>query len=343
MLKGLAKITRMPLGVGILLSAVLLLAWIPDFLPGNVLQGDLASEKVLPGDLASGNILPGGVSGNLGNGAGNGMGNGMDWREVVATMLLTLVNAFAIWLAAFRAGVVKSKDGLPVWLYLLAVTAMPIAHDCWRGQLAVLLLIGAMRLQYHTYKSGDAAENAFLATLLLCAASLAAPDLLWLVPLSWLAYLWLRSLNLRVWSATLLAGMAFGVVASIAILAGWIDCPYTDIVNRQWIFCALPTDIAATICGAVGLGLGWLILSVMNMWYDADKRRVGILLLGSGLVGESVCLLFAMPAAHLLPVFAMLYSGQALLYLRQRESMGRSIAYIVYIVAAILSYAIYTL
>ena len=337
MLKGLAKITRMPLRVGLPLSAVLLLAWIPDLLPGNALSGELVTESVLSGGgVASGSVLSGGE-------LVSSVGREMDWREVVATMLLAIFNALGLWLGGVRTGLIRSKDGLPVWLYMLAITAIPAAHDCWRGQVAVTVLMVVLWLQYSTYKSDNAAESAFLATLLLCVGSMAVPDLLWLVPVSWLSYLWLQSFSLRVVSATLMGVLTYSVYVAIAVVLFGAPNPYADLFDRQWLFLRMPTAWAAAQCEGIGLGLVWLVMGVLNMWYEADKRRMGIVLVGSGLVWASVGLLFATPHAHLLPVFAMLYSGQALLYLRQHESIGRGIGYIVYIVAAIAMFLIMNL
>ncbi len=342
MLKGLAKITRMPLKVGLPLSAVLLLAWIPDLLGYNTGGGNVLGDA---GSVAVGNVLGDAVVGNvLGNAAETigGMGsvvgstgNGMDWREVVATMVLSLINAMGLWLCGVRTGLIRSKDGLPVWLYMLAITAMPAAHDCWRGQVAVAILMVVLWMQYATYKSDHAAESAFLGTLLLCVGSMAVPDLLWMVPLSWLSYLWLQSFSLRVVSATLMGVLTYGVYTAIAVVLFGATNPYEGLFERQWIFNRLSVWNAATACVWIGLGLVWLVMGVLNMWYEADKRRMGIVLVGSGLLWASVCLLFATPNTHLLPVFVMLYSGQALLYLRQHESIGRGIGYIVYIAAAI--------
>lgn len=296
----ISHITRVPPIVGILLSAVVLSAWVPDFLHGT-------------------------------------------WQAVTATMVLAIANAFGLWLCATRTGLTERKDGLPYWLYLLTLTAMPSTHDCWQGQVAVMVVMAVFCLQYGTYKSDNAAESAFLSTLLLCVGSALVPDLVWLIPLSWLAYLWLQSFSLRVLSATLIAVLTFVLYLSIGLVREWFGNPYLELIARQWLFQSLPTAQAVAVCVWIALGIIWLVPVLMQMGYDSDRRRMGILIVGTGLIWASVCLLWKMNSPKMLPLFAALFSALGLFYFRPKESTARAIMYAGYVVGAIVFWGLRSL
>ncbi len=278
-------------------------------------------------------------------------------------MVLAVANAFGLWLCATRTGLTERKDGLPYWLYLLTLTAMPSTHDCWQGQVAVMVVMAVFCLQYGTYKSDNAAESAFLSTLLLCVGSALVPDLVWLIPLSWLAYLWLQSLSLRVLSATLIAVLTFGLYLSIGLVREWFGNPYIELIARQWLFhslptaqavavslptaqavaVSLPTAQAVAVCVWIALGIIWLVPVLMDMGYDSDRRRMGILLVGTGLIWASVCLLWKMNSPKMLPLFAALFSALGLFYFRPKESTARAIMYAGYVVGAIVFWGLRSL
>ena len=102
-MKFLARITRMPLPIALVLSVVVLCGWIPRFLNG-------------------------------------------DWRQVLPTLLLVVVNGVMFWYLTVCAGLARDRDGLPLFVYLLSATAFLAANGCWQGQTAVLRMLLALLL-----------------------------------------------------------------------------------------------------------------------------------------------------------------------------------------------------
>lgn len=304
-MKFLARSTRMPLPIALVLSAVVLCGWIPAFMA-------------------------------------------QDWRLVLPTMLLAVVNAFVFQGFAMQVGLVsmRERDGLPIFIYLLSATACTQYAACWQGQVAVLggliVLYGLQRC----FREEEPTETAFLSSLLLCLCSLVLPDMVWLIAVLWVAFMILHSFGLRVWLATLIGVGVFAIYFLIAWYFGWVDNVYGALFVRRWLFGGEmwwhETAAAVMIVLGVAFGAG----AMLRVDRDSANQQNSLLLfvllfvVCAGLSLVPMCKSAFAICHSMMPMLCLVYAGLSVLYFRQEESIARGVWYWLSIVLLIGCYVV---
>lgn len=251
--------------------------------------------------------------------------------QTIPTLLLTILNAIVFLWVLVAMGITRDRDGLPLLIYILTVTALPVLHTAWQGQLGVLLLLLVLRLLHTAFRQKDTTEDSFLTTLLILIGSLWIPDMVWLVPLVWLSYFFLHSLNLRVFLASVIGMAAFAIYVSLAVYLGWIGNPYASLLSREWILHSVPLGDGIAILCMLGVGIVSLVLSAAGRANDTASRNTLWILLfffWAVSIGLSLC---ASAYVSLLPLALLCMSGLLILFFRQEESIARGVAFLVYI------------
>ena len=192
-----------------------------------------------------------------------------DWRQVLPTLLLAVVNGALFWYLIVCARLTRDRDGLPLFIYLLSVTVFPVYHVCWQGQTAVVCMLLLLLLLRKAFREEEPTENAFVATLLLLGASLVLPDMVWLIPVVWIAYILLHSFGLRVWLATLIGAVVFAIYFLLVWHLGWIENAYSRIFERAWMFSVLPLSEAVEECLLIGIGVVLFVASLLRTDRDS--------------------------------------------------------------------------
>lgn len=304
-MKFLARSTRMPLPIALVLSAVVLCGWIPAFMA-------------------------------------------QDWRLVLPTMLLAVVNAFVFQGFAMQVGLVsmRERDVLPIFIYLLSATACTQYAACWQGQVAVLggliVLYGLQRC----FREEEPTETAFLSSLLLCLCSLVLPDMVWLIAVLWVAFMILHSFGLRVWLATLIGASVFAIYFLIALYFGWIDNVYGALFVRQWLFGGEMWwhEIAAAVMIVLGVAFG--AGAMLRVDRDSANQQNSLLLfvllfvVCAGLSLVPMCKSAFAICHSMMPMLCLVYAGLSVLYFRQEESIARGVWYWLSIVLLIGCYVV---
>ena len=261
-----------------------------------------------------------------------------DWRQVLPTLLLVAVNGAMFWYLTVCAGLARDRDGLPLFVYLLSATAFPAGYGCWQGQTAVLCMLLVLLLLRKAFREDEPTESAFVATLLLSGASLVLPDMVWLIPAVWVAYILLHSFGLRVWLATLIGAVVFAVYFVLAWHSGWIENVYMPMFHRVWLFSALPLADAVEEAALTGAGIVLFVASLVRTDRDSTGQQNWLLLFTLFFIVAGGLSLFPVRIAgtaaaaccgSLFPVVLLLFSGLWVLFFRQRESATRGIMYII--------------
>lgn len=154
---------------------------------------------------------------------------------LLGTYLAMVVNAVLLMLITLDMGVTRTQSTTLVALYMLFIGSLSTLHVAWKDQLVVLAFLLASLLTLKTFRKPHAVEESLLATILLCLASLLIPDILLFIPMLWLMFYVERSLNLRVWLASLIGVGVTLIYAAIMQHFGWIclGCP-SYIVSRTY-------------------------------------------------------------------------------------------------------------
>lgn len=265
-----------------------------------------------------------------------------DWRQVLPTLLLAVVNGALFWYLIVCARLTRDRDGLPLFIYLLSVTVFPVYYVCWQGQTAVVCMLLLLLLLRKAFREEEPTESAFVATLLLLGASLVLPDMVWLIPVVWIAYILLHSFGLRVWLATLIGAVVFAIYFLLVWHLGWIENAYSRMFERAWMFSVLPLSEAVEECLLIGIGVVLFVASLLRTDRDSTGQQNWLLLFTLFFIVASGLVLFPMRTtvgcASLFPMVQLLFAGLWVLFFRQRESAVRGIMYIIGIILLAVCY-----
>ena len=286
------SISRIPLPIAIVLSVVVLCGWIPDFLACDYSSFAAAFPLYF-------------------------------------TFALMLVNAYTVFFMLRATGVVRYRDGLPVFLYLLTTTAFPAIHTWWQLQACIACTAMLVLVIQRSYREEENAADSFRATGLALVASLFVPQAIFLVPLIWMAYVCLRAMHFRTFLASLIAIGVFLIYFTLTIILGGIECPYSDLFYLpDWqTLIGLPaaTDAAFTIslgvCYGLFVVLHYVLCIVATVRINRDSAGQQTLLL--------LLYLFFLPTAA------------AVFFFRQNQSLARGITFLLYILLLLSSYTLY--
>ena len=288
----LPSISRIPLPIAIALSVLVLCGWIPDFIACDYSSFATAFPLYF-------------------------------------TFALMLVNAYIVFFLTRATGVVRYRDLLPVFLYLITTTAFPAIHTRWQLQAAVALLMILVQILHRAYREEDTARDCFLATALALIASLFEPVAIVIVPLIWLAYIFLRAMHLRTILASLIAIVLFALYLALAMYIGDLDCPYRNLVLLPDLQAML--ELPSNFSHAMGIAL--LVVYGLFVVLHYVLCIVASIRTNRDSVGQQSLLL-------LLYIF-FLPTATAVFFFRQNQSLARGITFILYLLLLLTSYTLY--
>ena len=288
----LPSISRIPLPIAIALSVLVLCGWIPDFIACDYSSFATAFPLYF-------------------------------------TFALMLVNAYIVFFLTRATGVVRYRDLLPVFLYLITTTAFPAIHTRWQLQTAVALLMILVQILHRAYREEDTARDCFLATALALIASLFEPVAIVIVPLIWLAYIFLRAMHLRTILASLIAIVLFALYLALAMYIGDLDCPYRNLVLLPDLqaMLELPSNLSHAMGFALLVVYGLFVVLHYVLCIVASIRT------NRDSVGQQSLLL-------LLYIF-FLPTATAVFFFRQNQSLARGITFILYLLLLLTAYTLY--
>ena len=288
----LPSISRIPLPIAIALSVLVLCGWIPDFIACDYSSFATAFPLYF-------------------------------------TFALMLVNAYIVFFLTRATGVVRYRDLLPVFLYLITTTAFPAIHTRWQLQAAVALLMILVQILHRAYREEDTARDCFLATALALIVSLFEPVAIVIVPLIWLAYIFLRAMHLRTILASLIAIVLFALYLALAMYIGDLDCPYRNLVLLPDLqaMLELPSNFSHAMGFALLVVYGLFVVLHYVLCIVASIRT------NRDSLGQQSLLL-------LLYIF-FLPTATAVFFFRQNQSLARGITFILYLLLLLTAYTLY--
>jgi hypothetical protein len=130
-----------------------------------------------------------------------------DWTEInlwVCT-LLQIAAALLLLLLNGAFSLIRNRTFLPAIFYLLLTGWNPIFHYDLVGSITTLAITLNYLLLFNTYQKRNSQFNAFNISLILLLGGFFHPTLLLFLPLFWIGFYWLWSLNLRTFLASLIA------------------------------------------------------------------------------------------------------------------------------------------
>lgn len=259
--------------------------------------------------------------------------------EVCATAGLMMLNATLLWFMIRETGGGREYNGLPFIVTMMAITAIPALHDYWQGQVVALMVFWVILSIHRSYLEQDNMAAAFRNTLILYIASLIVEDVIWLIPMLWIGYFILGAMHLRAWMASLMALVFVAIWTAIFVYLGWMDMPFTDLLNRSWLLSSVYDWNGWTMIGIMVLNCIFLLAALRHTDRDSISRRKLFALLGWATLFAAVLTLFPASNKTLFPIVQSALAGIAVLYLLQEPSVARGRMFIFYIVSCVLLYA----
>ncbi|MBR6017131.1 MAG: hypothetical protein IK073_00740 [Paludibacteraceae bacterium] len=262
---------------------------------------------------------------------------------VLLTMLLTLLAAAIMQTFFHRSGLTRETDMLPLLLYVVSVSVFPALHTQWQSQVAVCALLIILTVLFRGFREKDTSEQAFLSTLLLLLASMLVPDMIWLFPFIWIAYIILSAFGFRTMLATLIALAVFAIYLGIGLFFEKIDNPFLGLLDRQFIFES--GDPEEWIMQAVLMFMGcyFFIISVIRVDRDSVRQQAVLTLFALFFAATIAMVIYPMLPLKTLPLMLAMLTGLAVTFFRQNESVHRGIVFLLYLLLLAAGYLVPTL
>lgn len=196
---------------------------------------------------------------------------------VVATLVLTLLNSLLTMQFFYKGGITNLPSPFVMSTYWFAMSAIPMLHACWQGQVVVLGILLALLVLLKTDYQHEAVEESFLATLICMVLALLPSILMTGVMMIW-GYLLIKGhMTWRVWFASLIAIAIRVILMAVLHYMGWLEMLWMEnIPHLSWqlwlvfggIFtltlgsCYLPLQKPSTASG--GWYVTYIILLVVS-------------------------------------------------------------------------------
>lgn len=121
---------------------------------------------------------------------------------MISIFLITLFNVLLIIQINSKYSIIRIKTFLPVFFFTLFISVWTETHLLWSSHLALTAFLFSLMLFLGMYRNNKAVEPAFLGTLLISITGLINPAYLFLIPISWIGFVMLRSFSTKVFLAS---------------------------------------------------------------------------------------------------------------------------------------------
>lgn len=263
--------------------------------------------------------------------------------SVLLTLSLTILAAAILQFFFHFSGMTRETDILPALLYVAAISVFPVLHNQWESQIAVCAILIIMHILFRGFREKDTTEDAFISSLVLLLASLLVPDMIWLFPFIWIAYIILSAFNMRTMLATLIALGMFVLYLGIGLYFDKIDNPFLSLLDRQFIFESADPEEWIMQAVLMFMGCYFFIITVIRVDRDSVRQQAVLTLFALFFAATIVMVLYPMTPMRSLPLMLVMLSGMATTFFRQTESVHRGVVFILYLSLLVVGYLVPTL
>ncbi len=263
--------------------------------------------------------------------------------SVMLTLLLTLLAAALLQFFFHFSGLTRDTDILPAVLYFAAISVFPSLHTLWQGQLGVCAMLIILHILFRGFREKETAKDAFISSFILLLASLLVPDMIWLFPFIWIAYIILSAFSIRTMLATLIALGTFVIYMGLGIYLQRISNPFLNILDRQFIFESADPEEWVMQAALMCMGCYFFIITVIRVDRDSVRQQAVMTLFALFFAPCIMMVLYPMTPMRTLPLMLAMLSGLAVTFMRQTESVHRGIIFLLYLALLAAGYIVPTL
>lgn len=123
---------------------------------------------------------------------------------IVGIMLITALNILLITQINSKFSIIRIKTFLPAFTYALLITAWKESHFLIYTHLALTAFLISLMLFWGMYKNKKAATPAYWGSLIISLTGLVNPIYLFLLPISWFGFVFLKCNSTRIFLAALM-------------------------------------------------------------------------------------------------------------------------------------------
>ena len=259
---------------------------------------------------------------------------------VSVSFVVCVLNALMLMILLFRCGATRDRSLMPVVLYMFMSGVVKSVHYNPSAQLALLIFSIVLLILYEIYRQPYATEEIFIVTLMIIAASVFVPDMLFFIVFVWVAMIFERALSLRSWLASV---VAVATVALYMMLYVYLSGDYSMLTVLDDLFAR------HVISFSVGMSLYvkiiFLLLSaVLSGYYFFTRPQLNVkhfvaydLFLIAALF---MVLLTVFPSTEgaLYPVGIFVFSAMIAHYFIGSPSVVRGVMFVLYFMLQIVYY-----
>jgi len=200
-----------------------------------------------------------------------------DWLPVLIQFLLLVANAILFQFIVRRYELLRTLGVLTFFIYCFITAASIPLHRLIPGSFAALFIGLAYFSIFESYRKENCKTQVFNASFLIVSASLFVPPLIFLLPLFWLVFNIVNTMNFKRWLVSLMGALAvFWLLGGVLFLVDRLELIpafFKACIQYGWVFSAeLPT------MGIVFFSMLFLLvmLAIVNYLRQVYSEKIGV-------------------------------------------------------------------
>lgn len=125
----------------------------------------------------------------------------------LASLLITLFNAFLIVQINNRFTIIRTRSFIPVFIFLTVMSVVTNVHQLPGSHLALTFLLAALFVFFDMFRNRQASEQAFLGSLLVSTGSLFIIPVVLFLPVCWIGFAQFKCFSIRTFLASIIGGL----------------------------------------------------------------------------------------------------------------------------------------
>lgn len=238
-----------------------------------------------------------------------------------------MVNAFLLMWVSYSSAVIKTRTGLPVFLYLLICGATISKYSNWQGQVVVLLILLSCKLLLGCYRRENSSEESFLCGILIGISILFQPETIILLLLFSCGLYIQRAFSIKSVFALLIGVSVVAIYFFLAVCFNFSELPDWQTISAHMLM----LNMINIMVSALGL---FMLIGCLREFRETSISIQSFIMVFSALLIFAVAFMYCGNPYinNILPLALVSVTALATHYFTSRETVFSGVAFILYIV-----------
>ncbi|MDD4640278.1 MAG: DUF6427 family protein [Bacteroidales bacterium] len=200
-----------------------------------------------------------------------------EWLPVLLQFLLLLANAILFQFIVRKYELLRTLGVLTFFIFFFIAAASVPLHRLIPGSFAALFMGLAYISVFESYRKENCNTQVYNASFLIVLASLFVPPLLFLLPLFWLVFNIVNTMNFKRWLVSLMGALTvFWLLVGVLFLSGQLELIpafFKACLQHGWLFSA---EISAMSIVYVFMLFFLIILAVVNFLRQVYSEKISV-------------------------------------------------------------------